>query len=1087
MIPTDGASVATVLVVDDNATNRQLVSTLLKYQGHVIHEAADGLEALRVAELVNPSLVISDILMPTMDGFEFIRLLRSNPRLRNTEVIFYTAHYHEREAQALAEQCQVARVLTKPCEPADILNAVDQVLNRRGRVAPTNAGDEGFGRQHLELITNKLAQKADELHATNARLQDLTELNLQLASERDPHALLRKVCYGARQLLGATYAILTVYEKRHGTEVFVTVSGIEESTCPVLPPPPRADTGPLGRVFATGIAWRAHAPRGDASPVLPSNYPTAGAYLAVPISSLDHIYGWLCLVGKVGAEEFARDDERVLSILGAQVGRIYENGSLYHEIQLHAAHLQLEIEERERATSDLLRSEERFRQLAGHIHDVFFVSSLDGDPIYVSPAYERIWGRPVDLKKRSAWLEAVHPEDLAELQEKLTSAAATPVDMELEYRVVRPDGGIRYVFTRYYPVRDEQGNPYRVVGISTDVTERRHAEKRIRHLNRVYAVLSGINGLIVRAETHAELFSESCRLAVEDGDFRFAWIGSYKSGNRRLTPAATSGDDFMANRLGAAFGSPQAQRFLEQAAKLETPYVCNDLTLGDELVPYVEDMAAQGYRSFAALPLAFQERTMGCMLLATNEVHSFDAAEMRLLEELAGDIAFAIDHIEKAEQLDYLAYYDALTGLANRKLLVERLSQRVNLSNASDNQFAVMVLDPERLDSLMDTFGRTHGDALLKELGNRLAGAVGNVSAVARIGSSQFAAIIPFAGDANVLAQLYDSLYRDWLGQPFRIGDDEIDIVAQSGVALFPHDASDPEALLQNAEAALKRARSTGERLIFFTPQISQRIAERRSLEARLRRALENREFVLYYQPKVDLEERKLQGVEALIRWKSPELGLVPPMKFIPLMEENGMIVEVGAWALRQAALEREAWLAMGLNAPRVAVNVSTVQLRRPDFVAVLTEAIAPQAGRAPGERGDAGIDIEVTESLLVEAVEETIGKLRAIRTLGVGIAIDDFGTGYSSLSYLTRLPVQSVKIDRSFTISMLDDPSAMTLVSTMITLAHALKLSVIAEGAETEEQAKILRLLRCDQMQGYLIDKPMPVEALIERLRGGR
>jgi diguanylate cyclase (GGDEF)-like protein len=650
---------------------------------------------------------------------------------------------------------------------------------------------------------------------------------------------------------------------------------------------------------------------------------------------------------------------------------------------------------------------------------------------------------------------------------------------------MRPDGGVRFVHTRYFPVADDHGKPYRVVGISSDVTERHQSEKRIRHLNRVYAVLSGINGLIVRASTHDELFKESCRLAVEDGSFRFAWIGAVKSGKTRLSPAAWGGDDFMTNRLGGALGSPEAKRFLEQAAQLTTLHVCNDLTAGDSLIPYPEDMVAQGYRSFVALPLSFQERPMGCLVLATNDAHSFDAAEIRLLEELAGDISFAIDHIEKAEKLDYLAYYDALTGLANRKLLIERLAQRVNVSYAPNNQFAVVVTDPERLESLFDTFGRAHADALLKDLGDRLAGAVGNVSAVARIGATQFAAILPFEGDANVVAQLFETQYRDWLGHPYRIGDGEIGISAQSGVSLYPHDASDPETLLQNAEIALERARATGERIVFFTPQISQRIAERRSLEARLRRALENDEFVLYYQPKVDLEDRKLQGVEALIRWQSPELGLVPPLKFIPLMEENGMIVEAGAWALRQAAMERRDWLARGFEAPRIAVNVSTVQIRQPDFVLTVSESIAAAGAGTSPEGVDAGIDIEVTESLLVEAVEENIGKLRAIRALGVGIAIDDFGTGYSSLSYLTRLPIQSVKIDRSFTTSMLDDPSAMTLVSTMITLAHSLKLSVIAEGTETEEQAKILRLLRCDQMQGYLVDRPMPAEALLARLRG--
>jgi EAL domain-containing protein (putative c-di-GMP-specific phosphodiesterase class I) len=212
--------------------------------------------------------------------------------------------------------------------------------------------------------------------------------------------------------------------------------------------------------------------------------------------------------------------------------------------------------------------------------------------------------------------------------------------------------------------------------------------------------------------------------------------------------------------------------------------------------------------------------------------------------------------------------------------------------------------------------------------------------------------------------------------------------------------------------------------------------------------------------------------VEALIRWNSPELGLVPPVRFIPLLEESGLIVEVGLWALRRAALDHARWRAQGLAAPRIAVNVSAVQLREPDFVSRVAALLAEQA--APQ-----GIDIELTESLLMEDVESNIAKLNALRDYGVRLSIDDFGTGYSSLAYLAKLPAEILKIDRAFILSMLDDPNTMTLVSTMISMAHSLRMKVVAEGVETEEQAKILRLLRCDQMQGYLIGRPVPFDAL--------
>jgi EAL domain-containing protein (putative c-di-GMP-specific phosphodiesterase class I) len=298
----------------------------------------------------------------------------------------------------------------------------------------------------------------------------------------------------------------------------------------------------------------------------------------------------------------------------------------------------------------------------------------------------------------------------------------------------------------------------------------------------------------------------------------------------------------------------------------------------------------------------------------------------------------------------------------------------------------------------------------------------------------------------------------------------ELHLAANAGIALFPVDGDETDTLLRHAESALKQARTTGDRHLFYTQHLSESSSEKLAMESRLRRALENEEFLLHYQPKVDLETRRVTGVEALLRWQNPDMGLVQPSQFIPLMEETGIIVEVGAWALRQACMDRSRWADLGFKAPRIAVNVSTVQLRRNDFVRMVKNVLRT-AGNEPG------IDIEVTESLIMQDAADNIAKLHAVRDLGVKIAIDDFGTGYSSLGYLTKLPVQVLKIDRSFVISMLDDPSAMTLVSTIISLAHALRLEVVAEGVESEEQAKILRLVRCDQMQGYLISRPIPFD----------
>ncbi|MEK7875434.1 MAG: GGDEF domain-containing phosphodiesterase, partial [Pseudomonadota bacterium] len=312
----------------------------------------------------------------------------------------------------------------------------------------------------------------------------------------------------------------------------------------------------------------------------------------------------------------------------------------------------------------------------------------------------------------------------------------------------------------------------------------------------------------------------------------------------------------------------------------------------------------------------------------------------------------------------------------------------------------------------------------------------------------------------------------------------ELRVSAKAGVALFPGDATEPDALFSSAEAALRQAKSAGDRYLFYAHKMNAQVAEQFKLESKLQQALEREQFVLFYQPRVDLRTGRVAGLEALIRWNDPDTGLMLPSLFIPLLEETGMIVEVGAWVMQRAVSQYAAWLATGLQPPRIAVNVSQVQLKRKDFVATVQRAIAI-AGKP-----DHGLDLEITESMIMEDIESSIEKLKIVRDLGVGIAIDDFGTGYSSLRYLTRLPITALKIDRAFVRHMTTNPDDAAIVTTIIALARNLHLKVIAEGVETEEQSKFLRLLKCDEFQGYLFSKPVPAEqvpALLARGDGFR
>ncbi|MBI3376323.1 MAG: EAL domain-containing protein [Betaproteobacteria bacterium] len=677
------------------------------------------------------------------------------------------------------------------------------------------------------------------------------------------------------------------------------------------------------------------------------------------------------------------------------------------------------------------------------------------------------------------WLEIVHPEDRAMFRAKAIEGGVKRARMDVGYRLRRAEDEWIHIDQVMEPLSGAAGPDGRMRWFNTlqDVTQRKAVENTIGRLNRVYAVLSGINALIVRVRDRDELFKEACRVAVEIGGFPMAWLGVVDRAEMRVKPVAWhgAGKGYIERmELSLDDAGSAVRGLVRQSVKERKAMMSNDLTQ-DPRLSLQREALDHGFRSRVVLPLVVNEEVAGVLALYAGEAGFFDEDEMKLLNELAGDIAFALEHIEKANQLDYLAYHDPLTGLANRVLFLERVNQHVRVAGPADSKIAVVLADIERLRTINESLGRQAGDAVIKEFARRLAHAA-DPAALGRVSADHFAIILQAVKGKSEVARRFEAIWRDCLSAPFVLEARELWITAKAGIALYPNDAADSETLLRHAEAALRKGRELGERYLFYTPVLTERTGEKLTLENQLRQALEKEEFVLHYQPKVDAETQRIVGVEALIRWQSPELGLVPPMKFIPLMEQTGLILPVGTWALRRASLDHRRWLEQKLAAPRVAVNVSPIQLRQRDFVHAVEEAI--MEGLAP-----TGIDLEITESLVMEDVQGNIEKLKSVRQLGVKIAIDDFGTGYSSLGCLARLPVQSLKIDRSFVITMVDDPDTMTLVSTIISLAHSLRLKVVAEGVDAEEQAKFLRLLRCDEMQGYLFSRPVPFEQMTAML----
>jgi diguanylate cyclase (GGDEF)-like protein len=526
--------------------------------------------------------------------------------------------------------------------------------------------------------------------------------------------------------------------------------------------------------------------------------------------------------------------------------------------------------------------------------------------------------------------------------------------------------------------------------------------------------------------------------------------------------------------VAAVPASPSVRVIREKA-----PFVANDAQLSTRAAA-AQAYAAAGIHSFAKFPLLVADEAVGVFALYARGTDFFHADEMKLLTDLAGDVAFAIDHIEKQERLEYLAYYDTLTGLANRALFLDRVTQYLRTAGDSGRKVALVLIDLERFRNVNDSLGRPAGDALLRQVAAWLLRTMGDASRVARLGADHFAVVMPTAREHD-LAGLLDTTLAAFLKHPFTWNEASYRLGAKTGVAVFPEDGADADTLLRNAEAALKRAKASGDHYLFYAPTMTETAAGRLSLENQLRQAIEREQFVLHYQPKIRLTTGALVGAEALIRWNDPHTGLVPPGRFIPLLEETGLINEVGRWALRKAVDDYLCWQRAGLAGVRIAVNVSPLQLGNRAFVGEIERVIGIDPLAA------SGLELEITESLIMADVKHSIASLQKIRALGVTVAIDDFGTGYSSLSYLARLPINTLKIDRAFVVDMTSTSEAHALVAMIINLAHSLKLNVVAEGVETEEQAQLLRELGCDQMQGYLFSKPVPEAAFASRFLSWR
>lgn len=625
---------------------------------------------------------------------------------------------------------------------------------------------------------------------------------------------------------------------------------------------------------------------------------------------------------------------------------------------------------------------------------------------------------------------------------------------------------------------------------SRQLEEERLAE--LGRLNRTLRMLSQCNYSLVRAKSEAELLDTICRQVVEIGGYQLAWVGLAMQDERRSihVAAVAGGDQGYVDSLDLRWGDDERRLGVAGRAIRESrPVVVCNLDTDPIYELWREAAKRRGLGSSIALPLLIRSEVVGSLSIYAAQAGDFDIEEVKLLQELADDLAFGIAGLresaaraEAERVLDYQSKYDTLTGLANRNVLHDRLKQATIRAARSTGSMAVLLLGLDRFKAINESLGHPAGDVVLTHVAQRLATCVREGDTLARLTGDEFVMVMGDVARIEDLLPFARRLLQAVGGQPIPLDSREFLTTASLGITLYPKDGVEVGSLLQNAEAAMHSAKEAGGNTFrFYASDMNDRILARFALEIGLRRATERGELLMHYQPKVSPVSGRITGAEALVRWHHPELGIVPPGDFIPLAEDTGLIIPLGEWVLENVCRQLQSWLHAGVPVPTMAVNLSTRQFRQEGLPHLIRRHLL--AHQLPG----ALLELEITESSLMENLEDAVIKLEELKEIGVKLSLDDFGTGYSSLSYLKRFPIDRLKIDQAFVRDIATDPNDAAICAAVINLAHTLKLTVIAEGVETAAQVNYLREHDCDELQGYYFSRPLPAEDFARLLLDGK
>jgi diguanylate cyclase (GGDEF)-like protein/PAS domain S-box-containing protein len=716
----------------------------------------------------------------------------------------------------------------------------------------------------------------------------------------------------------------------------------------------------------------------------------------------------------------------------------------------------------------------RLKAIVHELPDFLYVKDRDGRFVFANAVMARSHGL-----ENAAEIAGKRDFDLFDfetarrhfdIEQEIMSGGEPRIDME--ELVPLPDGGTMCRLTSKIPLRNDRGEVVGLIGVSRDITERKRQEELYRGQANLLEMIARneplpmiLEALVLMIERQMTGISGSVLLLDSEG------TRLYHGAAPNLPGAYSRMIDGVA--IGPKVGSCGTAAWRGEIIIVED-------VMADPLWEDFRAMVSQfGFRSCWSTPICTsQKNVLGTFALYSKETRRPTEHEMKLVALATHIAGIAIERKRVDDRIHFMAHHDDLTGLPNRAFLKERMAKILDQARRNNRKVTVAYIDLDNFKEINDTSGHAAGDEVLKETAARMANCVRASDMVVRLGGDEFLVVLVHQSghDAGIMRRLRD--LQKAISKPVRSGVTEIAVTSSIGIAAFPWDGATPEELLANADRAMYRAKQLGRNTLqYHDGVVSSSVDLPLSEQEELRQAIVANQLFLLYQPQVDVATGRITGLEALVRWNHPTKGVIPPVNFIPLAEETGLIVPLGLWVLNEACRQARAWQDMGLTPLTIAVNVSPKQFADPDFASHVAEAI-------DSHRLDARwLELEVTESVIMHDAARALAIMLSLRALGLRLSIDDFGSGYSSLAALKTFPFDRLKMDRSLVEALPADKTAVAIASAVISLAQTLKLSVLAEGVETDAQLEFLRHARCEEAQGYRFSRPVAPEEIVVML----